>query len=445
MSEYWGSSRWRFKLTQDLQQILSGDLNPIQIQIDNIQGAIANQIAGMEADNPTRKGLEFISNVLENYQEESELIVELAKEAAKTANSVNRGYNSRKYNSSTKLRQRASEILEEIELEEGIEDFTYKLQLVQAEMKGEEPPPSNQYQVGTALKDEYVKTAKAFVETLLPEFAEEIVYKFAAALAAKETSNPLANSLRYEIAADLKEYDNLPIPDEFEGNIDEIQPQIPSYKGRPFQPVAQNELGFQPSSGNLAPKIGDKFNLGIAVVMVVEAGAIVVLKGAQLVSAAIGAITSLATSVAAWCYLAVLAVVAIIVAYFIVKATKLLESLTGQYIYMFGVRGDDIDISFATVRNKITRRTVDDTVLNVYNRLQASSPFGYQTVFAFVVDDEDTGKPENFILNYRWITAGYTIAFIGKLGLVKLDKNLWKPTFDSLNSQVDELFRFKEL
>lgn len=439
MNEYWGNSKRRLRLTQELKQLINGDSNPVQSQIDSIQNAIATQISGMEPDNPARKGLEFISQTLEAAQEDSELITELAKEAAKTASSVNRAYNSRKYDSPAKLKDKAADILSKVDLDEETADIAYRLRYAQAEMAGEELPPP---EVSFDIKAEYINTCKAFVEALLPDFAEDIVYKFASAIVAKETYAPVANSLRYDIAGDLKEYDNLPIPDEFESNVDEVQPQKSSYKGKPLEPISQTELGFAPSSGNLAPTVSKLYELKIAVVMVVEVGAIVVIKTGQMVSAVVGAITSLATSIAAWMYLAAIAVIAVVVAYFVKKAIESMVSLTGQFIYMFA-EADGIDISFAALDDKISKRTVNDAIIAAFSQFQSYSPYKYSECFTFIVDDEDSGKIENRILGDYWITAAYIVKTQGAIALVKLDESLWKTTFQALNAQVDEFYRFK--
>jgi len=442
MSNFWGNSRWRLRLPQELKSVLEGNLSPVQSQIDSIQSAIAGQVNGMDKDSPTRKGLEFISKTLESAQDESGLIIELAKEAARTASSVNRGYNSRTHKTPGQLRAEANTILAEVSIDEEVSDFVYGLKYVRSRMEGTDEFPLPEEQPTIDIKQEYIKTCKMFVDTMLPDFAEDIVYKFASAVLAKESDAPLANLLRYEISADLKEYDNLPIPNEFQSQTDIVQPQKPSYKGKPFETVSPSELGFSPSSGNLAPAIGKLHDLKIAVVMFAEAGAVVVLKAGQVVSATVGAITSLTTSIAAWLYLAVLTIVVVVVAYFIKKAIDSMQKITGQYIYLFGQKGDEVDISFATLDDSLSERNVNEVLISIFNEFQSHSRSNYNEVFAFVADDEE-GEPENRILDDYWITSGYIVTLNNELGLSKLDKTLWKPTFEALNAQVDEFYRFK--
>jgi hypothetical protein len=442
MPTYWGNSKWRLRLAQDLQQLLDGNISPVQTQIDQIQSAIATQTESMEDDNPTKLGLNFISELLETAQEESELVVELAKEAARTASSVNRAYNSRKYKTSSDLRERAGRKLQDTD-EEGA-DVIYALQTARLRLGGSDETPlgySSDRPTKEVIKAEFIKTAKSFVEAILPEYAEEVVWKFAAAIVSKESDASVASSLRYEIAADLKEYDNLPIPDEFENNTGEIQPQKSSYKGKPLQQINPNELGFTPSSGTLAPKVGDKFAIGIAVVL--EAGTLVVLKGAQIVSAAVGAITSFATSTVAWFYLGAIAIVAVLVAFLVKKSTEEKEALTGQYLYLFAELAGDIHISFAVLYDKLTIRNINNAIVSIYNNFQSYSEYYYPEAFIFIVDDEDSGKPEHIILDRLWITGAYILTITGGFKINELDETLWKVRFDSLNSQVDELYRFK--
>lgn len=448
--DYWGNPSRRLKLAGDIKEVIAGNHEFIHNQIGIVQGAIVNQLNNPETPEATKKGLAFLGESLEAAKAESELITELAREAARSASSVNSAWNSRRHNTPEKLKARSEQILQQVRINDSAKDFLYSLKQIQLVIKGNDSVPVVDNVSAANLKEEATKTAKAFIDVLLPDFASETVYRYAGAILAKGASTPLADSLRHDIAADLKQYDNIPIPDEFEGDTGKVVAQKSSYKGQPFKPPGEGvEVNFKPP-GNLAPVIGDKFSLKIAVIVAVEAGAIVILKAGQIVSAVVGAITSLAASVAAWMYLIVVALIAVLAALFIKVAMKILDALkmTGRYFFIFAVaNNDEVDISYACLSKRVSEREVSDAIMEVYGNLTAYSVNNYKQIFVFVAEDSGLGKATSVefqVLYKRWLTGGYLIfPQVQPVVPNKLPKETWVQSFRSLNQQVDELFRFQ--
>ena len=448
MSDYWGNPSRRLKLASDIKAAIAGSHEAVHGQIGTIQGAIADQLNNPETPEATKKGLVFLNQTLEASKAESELITELAREAARSANSVNSAWNSRRHNTPEKLKARSEQILQRVRINDSAKDFLFALKQIQLVLKGDDSVPVVDNVSAANLKEEATKTAKAFIDALLPNFASETVYKYAGAILAKGASTPLADSLRHDIAADLKQYDNIPIPDEFEGDTDKVVAQKPSYRGQPFKPLEPGvELNFKPGdSGRLAPVIGDKFNLGLAVIVAVEAGAIVILKAGQIVAAVVGAITSLMASIAAWLYLIAVALVATLVALLIKVAMKILNELklVARYVFIFAVANDDeVDISYACLDKRRNEREITDVILATFENVRVHAINNYKQIFFFVANDRRENGDEFQVLGRRWLTGGYLI-FPGVQPIVpnKLPKETWVQSFKSLNQQVDELFRF---